>query len=246
MNKYLTIGSMCDLKGDENNTKYLIIGYKKNDKDYEAVLFPKGTTDNDGFKYFDADEVDEIYDLGYKDSVSIEYLNGLFSSNQESVELFDESDVVVKNNLNLGNIKFDENGIVVSTGFTQTAPTTSTLGDIKFDENGIVISSGTTQTTPTTPTLGDIKFDENGVVISSGITQTAPAPSTLGDIKFDENGVVISSGTTQTTPTTPTLGDIKFDENGVVISSGITQTTPTTPTLGNIKFDENGVVTSVD
>ena len=83
MNKVLTIGSMCDLKGDEKNTKYLIVGYKKNGKDYEAVLFPQGTTIDDNYKYFNIDDVDEIYDLGYKDSIAIDYINNLFSMDRK-------------------------------------------------------------------------------------------------------------------------------------------------------------------
>lgn len=133
MKKFLTIGSMCDLVGDENNTKYLIIGYKKKRKDYEAVLFPGGTTGkNPEFKYFNADEVDEIYDLGYKDQEAIDYVNELFSKKEPEIDFYDETNVVSYNDdkennedLNesnkkdeiLSGIKFDENGVVIEDAF---------------------------------------------------------------------------------------------------------------------------------
>ncbi len=233
MNKYLTIGSMCDLKGDENNTKYLIIGYKKNDKDYEAVLFPQGTTGGGQFKYFNADEVDEIYDLGYKDSIAIKYLSDLFSKNDSNVLLYDDKDVVssIENNLSvsssIGNLVFDENGVVIAQGSSASVETTSvpSLGELKFDENGVVIAQGSATSVETTPapSLGELKFDENGVVIAQGNATSVDitsAPS-LGELKFDENGVVIAQGNTTSVETTsaPSLGELKFDENGVVIAS---------------------------
>ena len=44
MNRYLPIGTVCDLNNDDN--KYMIVGYKKNGNDYEALPFPAGSTDN--------------------------------------------------------------------------------------------------------------------------------------------------------------------------------------------------------
>ena len=249
MKKFLTIGSMCDLVGDENNTKYLIIGYKKKRKDYEAVLFPGGTTGKDPvYKYFNADEVDEIYDLGYKDQVAIDYVNDLFSKKESDIDFYDESSLTtnqenqvletsvsseIDNSENrnydlLNKIKFDENGVVIS---DDSVPSfNQDNSKFMFDENGVVISDGTEDVNKS----NGYKFDENGVVISD---ETEDVNKSNG-YKFDENGVVISDGTENTDNSSVRY---KFDENGTVISDG---TEVSSTISSNFKFDENGVVIS--
>lgn len=242
MKKFLTIGSMCDLVGDENNTKYLIIGYKKKRKDYEAVLFPGGTTGKDPvYKYFNADEVDEIYDLGYKDQVAIDYVNDLFSKKEPEIDFYDETSVVSNINSSddtvesqteekkniLTGIKFDENGIVIED------PNGYVPESFAFDENGVVIEDYYANKIPSEDISNDkYVFDENGVVIEDN-TSLQKKESLF---KFDENGVVIED---MSSPK-ESISSYKFDENGVVIedSNGYVPSN----SKYNFKFDENGVV----
>ena len=254
MKKYLTIGSMCDLVGDENNTKYLIIGYKKKRKDYEAVLFPGGTTGKKAeFKYFNADEVDEIYDLGYKDEVAIKYLNDLFK--EDDISLYDETnlvDYVDETNDedledNIGEVKENRYNL---------------LDKIKFDENGVVISDESAQAPVSEETSNSdlssmLKFDENGVEISDESTQAPVSEETSKSnlssmLKFDENGVVISDESNQApiseeTSKSDLSSMLKFDENGVVIldesnQAPVSEETSNSDLSSMLKFDENGVV----
>lgn len=148
MKKMLTIGSMCDLKGDESNTKYLIIGYKKNGKDYESVKFPGGTTEENSYKYFNNDEIDEIYDLGYKDKEAIDYVKNLFELNK--VSFASAKDTITKQNVGeirkpipFENTKMDSMGVVsIEELSSKVLPKTNVINGIKFDANGVVISQG--------------------------------------------------------------------------------------------------------
>lgn len=175
MKKMLTIGSMCDLKGDETNTKYLIIGYKKNGKDYESVKFPGGTTEENTYKYFNNDEIDEIYDLGYKDKEAIDYVKNLFEISK--ITFAGAKDTVTKQNLGeirnpipFESTKIDSMGVVsIEEMSSKVLPKTNVTNGIKFDADGYVIRDDTSiNEFSTQPAVDNLKFDANGVVISQG------------------------------------------------------------------------------
>ncbi len=249
MKRYLTIGSMCDLKGDENNTKYLIIGYKKNGKDYEAVLFPGGTTDGKSSVYFNTDDIDEVYDLGYKDKEAIQYLKQVFEAKilrtfipKQTVSKKDEG--ALSSPTDLYDIKNDYFGIEVDESKNQGEKVPFTVKDVpetlkfKFDENGVVIADETA-VKKNNASLGKFKFDENGRVVEDNSTEKVESPKT-SSFKFDENGVVIADETA-IKENNASLGKFKFDENGRVVEDNSTEKVESSKTSG-FKFDENGVV----
>ena len=81
-----------------------------------------------------------------------------------------------KNSLN--EIKFDENGIVIS------APVSEPKEFFTFDENGVVIDQTTDKEKKVSETNEKYTFDENGVVISNN-------SNSIPKYEFDENGIVI-------------------------------------------------------
>ena len=116
-----------------------------------------------------------------------------------------------------GNIKFDENGVVIE---DNTAPLPEESA-FKFDENGFVIEDNTAPLNDTVEDEPLIKFDENGIVIEDN---TAPLNDAAEDeplIKFDENGVVIEDNTAPLNDAVEDEPLIKFDENGVVIEDNM-------------------------
>lgn len=177
----------------------------------------------------------------------------LTSNSSYSKLLFDENGVVmiaepieekkeIKQNT-LKNIKFDENGYVISADDNtdvsnpfhkeyknsnkvqknENPSSWNIFKNIEFDENGTVISADTIDESKKSGMLSEIKFDENGTVISVGKEQLESADKKY---RFDDNGTLIAVGdetlesinNSQNSSNLPKVGEYKFDENGVVIS----------------------------
>ena len=150
MKKYLPIGTVCTIKNDNN--KYMVIGYKKNGYDYESLVFPGGSTNSQTSSYFNHEKIVDIYSLGYKNEESIQFIDTLLNERN--------------NHVDLGNLIFDANGVVVAQGNEQ-APKADNFGGLQFDANGVVIAQGNEQA-PRADNFGGLQFDANGVVISQG------------------------------------------------------------------------------
>lgn len=166
------------------------------------------------------------------------------------------------------NIKFDENGYVISTGndedinnpfhkeYTQTETKEETntewkiFNEIKFDENGTVVSTDTDIADKKEEMLNKIEFDENGTVISVKGDDLKESES-FEQYRFDENGTLIALGneqieednSNQSQINQPVTSEIKFDENGTVVSFGETVAEPGGEQISNgYQFDANGNV----
>lgn len=141
------------------------------------------------------------------------------------------------------NIKFDENGTVISDGSTkeETLDITSyseiskkeisTESTYQFDENGTVIAVNNEEakmdTLSSDSTNKEFEFDENGTVIAvnsgssneSNIKEDVETPA----YQFDENGVVIAVNDTTIKTNSQNIDttekEFEFDENGIVISA---------------------------
>ena len=213
-NKYLPIGSVCNI--NNGSELLMIVGFKKNGKDYEGLHFPEGTNSTKGNVYFNHDEINELYALGYKNSSSIsfskELLDGGYSNTNTVEEPTTNSSIVDK-------YIFDENGVVIADNTipTTTEENTSIFNKYDFDENGVVISDNT---------------------ISSNVEETND--NIFNKYVFDENGIVIAENRPAVEPTKvediPTFGEIEFDSNGVVVSSNDKKPT------SRFEFDENGII----
>lgn len=190
-NKYLPIGTTCNINSE--NGLLMIIGFKKNGKDYEAVHYPEGTSGSKGNVYFNHDEINELYALGYKNQDSISYSKKL----NENGNYVSNETVLSNNESNSSSIVdkyiFDENGIIIADNTvseTKEEPKTSIFDKYVFDENGVVIADNSVGIEPAkvedVPTFGEIEFDENGVVISK------KADTAFSKYEFDENGIIIA------------------------------------------------------
>lgn len=269
-NKYLPIGTVCTLKG--NNKKIMVISYFSIEYngnvtmyDYKGCVYPEGLLLPSQVISFNHDQIENIDFLGFKND-QYEVFNNALNRNIE------EPDKDYDRKAFMANLKFDENGVVVFDGntsleenlvsnepaetvnpfkneySTEIATNHDKANIFKFDENGVVISDGT-ETNENSASTPKYQFDENGFVISDG-TETVnsnftPAPQGTNNYKFDENGVVISDGVDNVSETS-TTSQYKFDENGTVIDDGteVINSTPAHDTTNNYKFDENGVVIS--
>ena len=161
------------------------------------------------------------------------------------------------------NIKFDENGYVISTGndedinnpFHKEYETNAKkeenntdwkiFNKIEFDEDGTVVGAANNITDKKEEMLSEIKFDENGTVISVK-GEDLKEEQSFNQYRFDENGTLIALGAVEMeeekVSLPQTLNGYEFDANGNVVAAPTEQSTQPEPT--NIQFDENGTVVS--
>lgn len=259
--KFLPLGSVCQV--DNNDLKLVVIGYKMNGYDYVAVDYPNGYENESSLRYFNHNQIKDLYSYGYKDEIGKNHFvslndgtpNAVNSELEDNGFTFDDMGIVVKDEtaveipmveeeVNPG-FYFDENGVVV---VDTTAPeildtpmtnvqTSEEKNNFEFDENGVVV---TDTTAPLIPSVNNFQFDENGVVVGE--------PQTLEEqpkYQFDESGVVV--GEPQTPKEQPKY---RFDENGVVVED-LTSTLeqPTTQLEEEVveeKVVDTGSITLVD
>lgn len=137
------------------------------------------------------------------------------------------------------NIKFDENGTVVSAEVNEE-PKENTLNKIEFDENGVVIAAnGETLKAQDTP-KPQYRFNDDGILISDGVDALEDEKTAAQELendavkvnyKFDDDGNVVSAneeippigpglpGYVAPKKETTTSSKYQFDENGTVISA---------------------------
>ena len=230
--KFLPLGSMCTI--DDSNLKLVVVGYKINEYDYVAVEYPVGYESVESLRYFNHNQISDLYSYGYKDEVGKNYfvaLNEIKSSDFEYDK--EERNEIVDEN---PGFYFDDNGVVVVDTtvpeIIEDIPSINVYGD-EFDEENEKDAVDVEILEETTPAFS---FDENGVVVED---KTAPvAIEESSTFKFDENGVVIEDATAPVVVEESSA--FKFDENGVVIEDA---TAPVvTEESSTFKFDENGVV----
>lgn len=174
--KYLPIGSVCSIRGNENLvmiTGYFSMEYHKQIKvyDYRGTSYPIGNLGNSSFS-FNHSDITEIKFLGYQNENFQSLNRQLLKQSVSSIEI--NEDNLFKN------IEFDENGVVTFAELNNKAtkkevislkeekmpvenPFVSTIEVSKkeeFDDN-----------TENWPIFSDIKFDENGVVISASLVE---------------------------------------------------------------------------
>lgn len=187
-NKYLPIGSVCNINNDSE--LLMIVGFKKNGKDYEGLHFPEGTNSTKGNVYFNHDEINELYALGYKNSSSISFSKELLAGNYSNSST--EEVVTTTNSSIVDKYIFDENGVIIADNTVSSKiENDNVFNKYVFDENGIVIAENRPAVEPAKvediPSFGEIEFDSNGVIVSSN--ETTPRTSRF---EFDENGIVIA------------------------------------------------------
>ena len=194
----------------------------------------------------------------------------LTSNSTYSKLLFDENGVVMiaepvikeskeKKESSWKNIKFDENGYVISVdNETETdnpfarnydkeikkeeeTKNWSIFKNLEFDENGTVIAAEKTEE-PNKSTLNEIQFDENGTVIAVN-GETLKEETDYSKYKFDENGTLIAVGdeTLEVKEETQNSDKYEFDENGLVIAVN-GETLKEETDYSKYKFDENGTL----
>ena len=160
------------------------------------------------------------------------------------------------------NIKFDENGYVISTGndedinnpfhkeyeVNEQKEENNTdwkiFNKIEFDENGTVVSTDDNVSDKKEEMLSEIKFDENGTVISVK-GEDLKQEQGFEQYRFDENGTLIALGNVEMGEekiSSPQNQEFQFDENGVVVSTGTEVSKEQPQTLDGFQFDENGNV----
>ncbi len=79
----LPLGSVVLLK--EAKTKLMVTGRilasDKNDRiyDYSGCIYPLGMTDNEGFYFFNRDDIERIYFIGFQDEEELTYKEEVLS-----------------------------------------------------------------------------------------------------------------------------------------------------------------------
>ena len=220
--KFLPLGSVCTL--DNDGSKLVVIGYKLNEHDYVAVDYPAGYTNANNVRYFNHDQISELYSYGYKDETGKIHLASLDDGTPNAVLPSNDDQVTTANNFGFF---FDENGVVVVDTTAQETPEPVPVaagGGFAFDENGVIIADVNAEKQEGSAPL---ETAENNTAVSE---EVAPVSN---NYKFDENGVVVSD------KTAPATNAFQFDENGVVT---VDETAPLIPSVNNFQFDENGVV----
>lgn len=242
--KYLPIGTIVSKKG--NNKKFMIIGYlptiytgKLTTYDYSAYPYPEGVLLKNQDGYFNHEEIEKIEFMGYEGSEYQQFISMLNDNNELVLDDSNSDDSTVDNYFR--DIKFDENGFVVSVndekmenpflspvdieGHKQPEENKdmSIFKNYQFDENGFVI--GETEITeektneePVMPSTNNFEFDENGTVISERSSMLELKPANMPSYKFDENGTVIEDDTAINQEPEQLTSNLQFDENGFVIS----------------------------
>lgn len=181
-------------------------------------------------------------------------------------EFHKENDMFLTSNSSYSKLLFDENGVVMIADPVVEQPKeikTADWKDIKFDENGYVISTGNDEdinnpfhkeyeiSEPKQENNTDwkifnkIEFDENGTVVATDNNMSDKKEEMLSEIKFDENGTLIAleNEKIEENVSLPQMQEFQFDENGTVVSMGNMDIQPTqVQTSNGFEFDENGNV----
>lgn len=263
--KFLPLGSVCLVDGAD--LKLVVIGYKANGYDYVAVDYPVGYENEGSLRYFNHDQIKDLYSYGYKDEFGQTHFVSLNDGTPSAanVELessgftFDDIGIVVEDTT--APLIYEEP--VISPEIVEETAANDNAG-FHFDENGVVIVDETAIEPEVVETLEVVeevaapvesmyKFDENGFVVED--TTVAEIPS-VNNFQFDENGVVIADATAPEVPNS--MGSYKFDENGFVVEDATAPmpeevvTAEETPVVEpkeevvnpemSFQFDENGMV----
>ena len=185
-----------------------------------------------------------------------------------------ENDMFLTSNSSYSKLLFDENGVVMIADPVVEQPQeikTADWKNIKFDENGYVISTGTgedinnpfhkeyetsepkEENNDNWKIFNNIEFDENGTVVSTDNNIVDKKDEMLNEIKFDENGTVISVKG-EDLKQDQNFEQYRFDENGTLIAIDNVEIEEDVPPVGpglpgyvepkkeEFQFDENGVV----
>ena len=192
--KFLPLGSVCLV--DNSDLKLVVIGYKLNGYDYVAVDYPSGYENESSLRYFNHDQIKDLYSYGYKDEMGKNHF----------VSLDDGTPNAVNSELSDNGFKFDDVGIVIADETATEVPVVETDNNpgFFFDENGVVVVDTTaTEEIEVTPVENNFQFDENGIVVADA---TAPLIPSVNNFQFDENGIVISdNGMTEEAPVSTTI-----------------------------------------
>ena len=256
----LPIGTVCELA---DNKKVMVIGYNKSllnngtlvEKDYETIDYPYGTLSNIR-KGVNQDEIKNVLYIGYSDDDFVK-----FEQAYNGEEVTNNTEVV--ENVTIPNpFSVQEQQAPVETRPVDEWPI---FKEIKFDENGVAVSTDENNTpeVKAEDIMPKYQFDENGVVI--GITNGEPEiveekPMTTSETKyqFDENGVIIGVEEVSSEPAitetreTAEVPKYQFDENGVII--GINEVSseqketeaPKVSEVPKYQFDENGIIIGIE
>ena len=87
--KFLPLGSTCVTNNAD--LKLVVIGYKINGYDYVAVEYPVGYENESSFKYFNHDQIIELYSYGYKDEMGKVYFVSLDDGTPNAIEPEEEN-----------------------------------------------------------------------------------------------------------------------------------------------------------
>ena len=167
-------------------------------------------------------------------------------------EFHKENDMFLTSNSTYSKLLFDENGVVMIADPVVEQPQeikTADWKNIKFDENGYVISTGTgedinnpfhkeyetsepkEENNDNWKIFNNIEFDENGTVVSTENNIVDKKDEMLNEIKFDENGTVISVKG-EDLKQDQNFEQYRFDENGTLIAIGNVEIEEDVPPVG--------------
>lgn len=143
--KYLPIGTVVGLK--EKDTKVMIIGYLSTDDktsivyDYNGCIIPQGISNAQNLVRFNHEQINKFYQMGFYDEEVKLYINRLYNMNNkidfvETDSYNDTNNISVKEKVDVSELKFDSNGIVIADGKFDIAE----INELNFDENGLIIS----------------------------------------------------------------------------------------------------------
>lgn len=186
----------------------------------------------------------------------------------QDIYSFNENGVVTKDTSNIHNPFYKSYDKIVDNKKSKHKPSESLkiFKNIKFDENGTVVSAEVNEE-PKENTLNKIEFDENGVVIAANGETLKAQDTPKPQYRFNDDGILISDGVevledektaAQELEKDAVKMDYKFDENGNVTSAneiippigpglpGYVAQKKETTTSSKYQFDENGTVTSVN
>ncbi len=251
-------------------TGYYSVEFNGNLKinDYVGCVYPEGMLLPNQTLTFNHTDIENIDFMGFKNEEETKFmsiLNRLTGNISKSEK--NKNTPFLTSNSSYSKLLFDENG-VVRIAEPVNEEKSNNLDNIKFDENGTVISVENNyvmdnpfhkeykenienSTNNTSNIFKNIEFDENGTVVSVE-ESNSENDLKLNEIKFDENGTVISVGRKELEQS----NDYEFDENGTVIAvknesdeTELDKIPPIGPGLPNYteskkdyNFDEKGVV----
>ena len=101
--KFLPLGSVCLV--EDTDLKLVVIGYKAKGYDYVAVDYPIGYETSDSLRYFNHDQIKDLYSYGYKDEFGQTHFASL---NDDATSI--TSDEIAKLELALNGLDDSEDG----------------------------------------------------------------------------------------------------------------------------------------